>query len=56
MTTPVSSVVTVSISTTPTGVSRAGFGTGLFYTYNTGVIPIYEGVRLYTSLTDVSAD
>lgn len=54
--TTASDIVQVTISTTPQTVSRAGFGTGLFLTRTTGVIPLNEGVRFYANLAAVTAD
>jgi len=53
---PISSVVTVNISTTPTAPSRAGFGTMLLITQETGVIGPIEGIRYYSSDDEVAAD
>ena len=53
---PISSVVAVNISTTPTAPSRAGFGTKLLITQELGVIDPIEGVRYYSSDTEVAAD
>lgn len=52
---PVSTVVNVSITTTPTAPSRAGFGTLLFATTEAGV-PFYEGVRYYSTIDEVADD
>lgn len=53
---PVNTIVQVTITTTPQTVSRAGFGTGLFLTRETGVIPLNEGIRTYASLSEVTTD
>jgi len=52
---PVSTVVNVSIATTPLAPSRAGFGTLLFVTTEAGV-PFYEGVRFYASIDEIADD
>ena len=54
---PVSSIVNVSISTSPTFPSRAGFGTMLAITNEiTGPIGIAERIRFYGSVDGVVAD
>ena len=53
---PVSSIVDVQITTTPTAPSRAGFGVMLVVTQELGVISPLEGVRYYNSIDEVAAD
>lgn len=56
MTIPVSTVVNVSISTTPIFPSRAGFGTLNIVTNETGVIGVGERIRFYSDIAGVVAD
>lgn len=56
MTIPVSSVVPVNIIIGAGFPARAGFGTALAVTAETGVIGIAERVRFYSTLDGVSAD
>lgn len=56
MTIPVSSVVPVNILVGAGFPARAGFGTALAVTAETGVIGIAERVRFYSTLDGVSAD
>lgn len=53
---PLSSIVTVNISVSPTFPARAGFGTLLCVTKETGVLSLAERVRSYGSVDAVSAD
>ena len=51
---PVSTVVNVSISTTPAAPSRAGFGVGLIVTQEAG-ITLLDGVKNFASMDEVKA-
>lgn len=53
---PMSSVVNVSISVSPTFPARAGFGTLLLITKQTGVIGVAERVRKYSTPESVATD
>ncbi len=52
---PISTVVSVSISTTPTAPSRESFGTTLLVTQEAGISTL-QGIKFYSSITEVSAD
>jgi len=52
---PISSVVSVNISTTPTAPSRESFGTTLLVTQEAGISTL-QGIKFYGSISEVSAD
>ena len=52
---PISSVVGVNISTTPTAPSRDSFGTTLLVTQEAGISTL-QGIKFYGSISEVSAD
>jgi len=56
MTIPVSSVVSVAITLGAVYPSKAGFGTALIVTNETGVVGVAEGIRFYSDADTVSAD
>lgn len=53
---PISSIVTVNIAVSPTFPARAGFGTLLGITKETGVLSLSERVRLYSDIDGVTED
>ena len=52
---PISSVVSVNISTTPTAPSRESFGTTLCVTQEAGISTL-QGIKFYGSISEISAD
>ncbi len=53
---PINTVVTVNISVSPTFPSRAGFGTLLCVTKETGVLDLANRIRSYASIDGVTED